>query len=298
MERPVNCVEEPGLSCDVGLDALRARLEDPCFEIIPLKGVEKRVGSIPPGSDVAITCSPDKGIPATLDLTRKLCNRGFTLIPHIAARMVCDEAHLRDILAELADLGVRRIFVVGGDAEKSAGRFDSSLQLLESMSSFDHGIKTVGIGGYPEGHPLIDDRTLLKFLLEKQRFAAYMVTQMCFDPEVIIQWLLKIRAAGIELPVHIGVPGVAERAKLLQIALKIGVGQSARFLKSNLGLVGRMMAPGGYSPDELLLALAPCFDTRPYKVEGVHFYTFNQIESTERWRAEMLTRLGGGKDGP
>jgi len=282
----------------VGLEALRARLENPCFEIIPLKGVEKMVGSIPPGSNVAITCSPEKGIPATLDLTRKLSNQGFNLIPHVAARMVCDEDHLRDILAQLADLGVCRIFVVGGDAEKPAGRFDSSLQLLESMSNIDHGITTVGIGGYPEGHPLIDNRTLLTFLREKQRFAFYMVTQMCFDPEVIIQWLLRIRAAGIELPVHIGVPGVAERAKLLHIALKIGVGKSARFLKSNLGLAGRMMAPGGYSPDELLLALAPCFDTPPYKVEGVHFYTFNQIDSTEKWRAEMLARLGSGKDGP
>ena len=294
----MNGVEEPGLTLDVGLDALRARLEKPCFEIIPLKGVENKLGSIPPGSDVAITCSPDKGIPATLDLTRKLSDHGFNLIPHIAARMVCDEAHLRDILAQLDDLGVHQVFVVGGDAEKPAGRFDSSLQLLESMSNIDHGITTVGIGGYPEGHPLIDNRTLLTFLREKQRFAFYMVTQMCFDPEVIIQWLLEIRADGVELPVHIGVPGVGERAKLLQIALKIGVGQSARFLKSNLGLVGRMMAPGGYSPDELLLALAPCFDTPPYTVEGVHFYTFNQIDSTEKWRTEMLARLGSGKDGP
>jgi methylenetetrahydrofolate reductase (NADPH) len=96
--------------------------------------------------------------------------------------------------------------------------------------------------------------------------------------------------------VHIGVPGVGERAKLLRVALKIGVGQSARFLRSNLGLVGRMIKPGGYSPDELLLALAPHFDMPPYGIEGVHFYLFNQIESTEKWRAEMLARLRDGKD--
>jgi methylenetetrahydrofolate reductase (NADPH) len=123
-----------------------------------------------------------------------------------------------------------------------------------------------------------------------------MITQMCFDPEVIVQWLRGVRAEGVELPVYIGVPGVAEKAKLLKIALKIGVGQSARFLKSNLGLVGRLIRPGGYSPDELLLGLAPYFDIPAYNIEGVHFYSFNQIESTERWRAEMLQRLRGGKD--
>ncbi len=280
----------------VGLKSLQGRLEDPCFEIIPLKGIEKKLGGLPPGSDVAITCSPDKGIPATLDLTRRLMNSGFTLIPHIAARMVEDEAHLRDILGQLDGLGVHRIFVVGGDAEQPAGNFDSSLQLLQLMSTLDHSIDVVGIGAYPEGHPLIDDPILLKFLQEKQPFAAYMVTQMCFDPETIVDWLRRIRAEGVDLPVHIGVPGVGERAKLLRVALKIGVGQSARFLRSNLGLVGRMIKPGGYSPDELLLGLAPHFDMPPYGIEGVHFYSFNQIESTEKWRAEMLARLRDGKD--
>jgi len=280
----------------VGLNSLQGRLEDPCFEIIPLKGIEKKVGGLPPGSDVAITCSPDKGIPATLDLTRRLRDSGFTLIPHIAARMVENEAHLRDILGQLDGLGVHRIFVVGGDADQPAGQFDSSLQLLQLMSTLDHGIDVVGIGAYPEGHPLIDDLTLSRFLQEKQPFAAYMVTQMCFDPETIVDWLRRIRAEGVDLPVHIGVPGVGERAKLLRVALKIGVGQSARFLRSNLGLVGRMIKPGGYSPDELLLGLAPHFDMPPYGIEGVHFYSFNQIESTEKWRAEMLARLRDGKD--
>ncbi len=279
-----------------GFSALRKRLQDPCFEIIPLKGVEKKVADIPPGSDVAITCSPDKGISATLELTELLKDHGFVLIPHIAARMVRDEDHLRLILNRLEGFGVHRIFVVGGDAEKPAGKFDSSLQILEHMSSLDHSVEIIGIGAYPEGHPLIDDSTLLQFLREKQRFAMYMVTQMCFDPEVIVNWLRGVRAEGVDLPVHLGVPGVAERARLLQIALKIGVGQSARFLKSNLGLVGRMMVPGGYSPDELLLSLAPHFDTPPCRIEGVHFYSFNQIKSTEKWRVEMLTRLRERKD--
>ncbi len=274
-----------------GTEALRDRLQNPCYELIPLEGVEKTFASIPSGSDIAITCSPDKGISATLDLTRRLCDRGLTLIPHIAARMVADQAHLRDILRQLADLRIKRIFVIAGDAEQPMGKFDSSLQLLEVMSKIDHGINTVGIAAYPEGHPLLDDATLLEFLRQKQPFAAYMVTQMCFDPDVIFAWLGSVRAKGIELPVHLGVPGVAGRSKLLRIALKIGVGQSARFLKSNLALVGRMMAPGGYSPDQLLLALAPCFGKPPYDIEGVHFYSFNQVASTESWRTEMLSRL-------
>lgn len=267
------------------------RLRRACLEIIPLKGIEKKVDLIPAGSEVAITCSPDKGIPATLALTRHISGRGLVLIPHVAARMVEDEHHLQDILGELAELEVDRLFVVGGDAERPVGRFDSSLQLLEAMAAIDHGIDQVGVGAYPEGHPLIDDSTLFRYLQGKQPFASYMVTQMCFDSEVIVSWLRTIRSEGIELPVHIGIPGVADRTKLLRIALKIGVGQSARFLKSNLKLIGRMVAPGGYSPDELLFNLAPSMADGDTGISGVHIYTFNQLKTTEEWRVRMIEAL-------
>ena len=57
-----------------------------------------------------------------------------------------------------------------------------------------------------------------------------------------------------------------------------------------------MTAPGGYRPDELLLAVRPYPDTTPYSIEGTYFYTINQIESTDKRRAQMAARLHGGKD--
>jgi methylenetetrahydrofolate reductase (NADPH) len=271
--------------------ALIDRLDRPCWEVIPLKGVERQLDHLPSGATVAITCSPDKGIPATLDLAARITGRGFSLVPHVAARMVRDRTHLRDILRRLEDLEIDRLFVIGGDAEEPIGKYDSSLQLLLAMEVIEHGITEVGVGAYPEGHPLIDDATLLEFLEDKQPLAAYMVTQMCFDPEVIVRWLSEMRELGIRLPVKIGIPGVAARIKLLQIAVKIGVGQSARFLKTHLRLVGEMAKPGGYSPDELLLGLAPHLDDERLNISGFHIYTFNQLHTTDRWRSGMLSRL-------
>ena len=79
--------------------------------------------------------------------------------------------------------------------------------------------------------------------------------------------------------------------KLLRIALKIGVGQSARFLKSNLKLVGKMVTPGGYSPEELLFDLAPLMVDEEIGISGVHIYTFNQLDTTEKWRLRMVKEL-------
>ncbi len=271
--------------------ALIRMLERPCWEIIPLKGVERQLDHLPPGATVAITCSPDKGIPATLDLAARMAGHGFPLIPHLAARMVRDRAHLQDILKRLEDLGIDRLFVIGGDLEEPIGPYDSSFQLLRAMEGIAHGITEVGVGAYPEGHPLIDRATLPGYLEDKQPLAAYMVTQMCLDPEVILNWLGEMRQLGIRLPVKIGIPGVASRTKLLQIAIKIGVGRSARFLKSHLKLVGEMVTPGGFSPDELVLGLAPQLDDERLNICGFHFFTFNQLETTVRWRTRMLGRL-------
>ena len=274
--------------------ALLDSLRKACFEIIPIKGIENKVDHIPSGSEVAISCSPEKGIQATLDLAQQLSGRGFELIPHVAARGVASEGHLHKILGQLAEIGVDRLFVIGGDAEKPLGPFDSSLQLLEAMSAIDHRIGTIGVGAYPEGHPLIDDQTLFRYLQGKQPFASYLVTQMCFDPTAIGSWLRRIRSEGIDLPVQIGIPGVGDRAKLFRIALKIGVGQSTRFLKSNLKLVGKMARPRGYSPDKLVLDLGPIMADTTNGITALHFYTFNQVDTTEKWRVRMINNLESG----
>jgi methylenetetrahydrofolate reductase (NADPH) len=82
-----------------------------------------------------------------------------------------------------------------------------------------------------EGHALIDDEELDRALMDKQPFASCVVTRLCFDADEILGWSSDIRHRGIRLPVYVGLPGVVDRKKLLQVSLKVGVGDSARFLK-------------------------------------------------------------------
>ncbi len=120
---------------------------------------------------------------------------------------------------------------------------------------------------------------------------------MCFNPGVILAWVTDIRRRGVELPVYVGIPGVVEWKKLLRISLKIGVGDSTRFLTKHTDLVSRFLKPGGYSPEGLVRGLAPHVGNRG--IAGFHIYTFNQVESTERWRRRMLDlELAGSGVGP
>ena len=260
----------------------------PRFELLPTKGAEEQADHLPRDAKVAVTCSPTKGIESTLRFSEKLLQRGFRVVPHIAARLVADRAHLEKILRWFDEHSLREIHVIGGDSTEPVGPYASAFELLSAMSRLEHGVEEIGIGGYPDGHPLIDDEELDRALVDKQPFASYVVTQLCFDADAILAWISDIRHRGIRLPVYVGLPGVVDRKKLLQVSLKVGVGDSARFLKKQSGLVGMLLKPGGYSPDELVEKLAPYAGDGHYDIAGVHLYTFNQVESTERWRQRML----------
>jgi methylenetetrahydrofolate reductase (NADPH) len=52
-----------------------------------------------------------------------------------------------------------------------------------------------------------------------------------------------------------------------------------------------MMRPGGYDPGRFATSLLPDLSLPERRVAGLHIFTFNEIEPTERWRQEMLARL-------
>lgn len=267
---------------------MREVLARPRYEVIPTRGTDEWMGDLPEGAKVTVTCSPAQGIESTLRLAGRLAKRGFRVVPHLSARLVADGAHLEEIIGRLGELEVKEVFVVGGDARKPVGAYSSALELLRAMAGLGHGFEEIGVSGYPEGHPLIDDEDLDRALLDKQSFATYIVTQMCFDSREILNWVAGIRERGVRLPVYVGAPGAVDRKKLLRISLKIGVGDSARFLSKNTGLVASLFRSGSYSPDGLVNELAPYIGDRDYGIAGFHFFTFNQVESTEGWRRQVL----------
>jgi len=280
-------------------DRLLAEMVNQAYlEVIPTSTILERLAHLPQHAYVAITCSPVHGVEPTLELAEKLRalpeERRLKLVPHIAARMVRDRGQLREILARLDELEVESLFVPGGDAPQPAGDYDCSLDLLRDIAEIGHRFEDVGIAAHPEGHPLVDDAELLRLLQEKQPLASYLVTQMCFDPGVLVGWLRRIRAAGVTLPAWLGLPGVADIPKLISLSLRIGVGQSVRVLRKQRGLVSRMLTSRPYQPDDLLAGIQQHLDEPGLNIPGFHLFSFNDVERTERWRQDTLSKLNGG----
>ena len=272
-------------------EALTRFLSHPRYEVLPTEESGDLVmGNLPTEVTITVTSSPRRGIEATLALAERLAAGGYAVVPHLAARLVRDEPHLKEILARLDAIG-GRVFVVAGDSQEAAGAFPDSVSLLEAIASHAPAMKEIGVTGYPERHGFIDDDLTIQAMWDKRRQATYIVSNLCFDVRVVKRWIARVRKRGVALPIFIGMAGVADPAKLLRVSTRIGIADSARFLRGHTNWLMRLIQPGGYAPDRFATGLMPELARPDMKVAGIHVFTFNEIEPTEQWRQQMLARL-------
>jgi methylenetetrahydrofolate reductase (NADPH) len=256
--------------------------------VIPLAGAEEAVlEHVPTVVKVTITTSPKKGLEPTLALVERIAGHGYDVVPHLAARHVRDGGHLAELVERLRTAGATDVLVMAGDAEEPAGEFDGSLPLLRALAELGQPFRDVGITGYPESHAFISDEATIRSMFEKEEFATYIVSQICFDPEVTATWMSAVWARGTHLPIHIGLPGPVSRTKLLRVSARIGVGDSLRFLRSHGGWLRRTLS-GDFDPDPLVRGLEESLGSERPNVGGFHIFTFNDLAVAERWRQRRL----------
>ncbi|HEX5560332.1 MAG TPA: methylenetetrahydrofolate reductase [Nocardioidaceae bacterium] len=262
------------------------------YEVLPTGSIEDKVlEHLSRDRTVTVTASPAKGIEATLSLTERLARAGYHAVPHLAARMVSGRAELSEICARMREAGVTTVFVPGGDQDPPAGSYTAALDLLADLTELGRPFAEVGITGYPESHPTISDDLTIQSMWDKRQHATHIVSNLSFDPAVIGSWVDRLRARGVTIPMLLGIPGPIDRAKLLSMATKIGVGDSTRFLAKHKGTFARLAAPGGFTGERFLEQCAPVLARPEALVTGLHVYTFNQVAETEAWRREYLDRL-------
>lgn len=262
---------------------------------MPLDGIERAVlQHVPRELTVTVTSSPTRGVEATIALAERLAAHGYRIVPHLAARLIASPAQLEAVLARLEALGLREAFVVAGDLREPTGPFQDAAALLAAMGKVGHRLEEIGITGYPESHAFISDETTIQAMFDKGPYATYIVSQICFDAEVIGGWIKRVRDRGVKLPIYVGLPGPVDPARLLRLSTRIGLGESARFLRGHGSWIGRLMRPRAYRPEVLIERLAPHLERPDNAVAGLHLFTFNEVARLEAWRRRELGRLGGG----
>jgi methylenetetrahydrofolate reductase (NADPH) len=282
----------------VSSPAMRDLVANLHYEIVPMKSIEQAIEDLPSAAHVSVTCSPAKGISATQEYTERLLELGHRPVPHFAARLVEGPEHVVALASWLRDVGVSDVFVIAGDAPEPAGPYSGALPFIRDLLGANPGVERVGISGYPDGHAMIADDEITAQLHAKQAVlaeagvAGWVSTQMCFDEAKIRSWLQTERAAGLHLPVRLGVPGVVDRARLMTMGSRLGIGASMRYLSKNRSTVMQLMAPGGFDPTDMVIAFAD--DAVELGIEALHSFTFNAVADTRAWQEAIVNGGSGG----
>lgn len=259
---------------------------------MPLDGVEQEVlRHVPRELTLTITSSPTRGIEPTLSLAEALARHGYRIVPHLAARLIASRRQLAELLTRIEALGSDEVFVVAGDIEQAVGPFEGASALLREMADLRGRRPRVGVTGYPESHAFITDEATIQAMFDKVPYADYIVSQICFDAEVISTWIRRVRDRGVTLPIYVGLPGPTDAMRLLRLSRRIGLGESARFLRRHGSWLGRLTLPRAYRPEDLLQQLRGALTRPENQLSGLHLFTFNEIAQSEQWRRSELSRL-------
>ena len=252
------------------------------------------VDVLPPGTAVYLTFLPNTPWAETVAVARSVREAGMQPVPHLAARAVPDGPALRSMLAELTAAGVEDLLVLAGSLATPVGEFHEAAQILDSGLLEEAGITRVGIVGHPEGHPDVDGDELFRALTAKCRIARergldlHLVTQFAFAPEPIVEWERGIRARGVDVPVHVGLPGLTSPTRLLRFGLRCGVGASLKVLRQQTGGVLKLATSPVHHPDATLVGIAAAVAADPHSLlRGIHFFPFGALASTAAWAVDI-----------
>ena len=272
--------------------AARAMLNGYSIEVMPRTAakVEDFGALLPPGTRVYIAHIEGTPIEDMVATAKRLRDEGLEPMPHFPARIIPDRATFDDWLTRYrAEADVREALVLAGSPRSPLGDFYSAMQLLESGLFDVHGLKRLHVAGHPEGNKDIDPDGSTKLVDEAARWKAdfarrtdadlAMVTQFAFDAKPVLAWARSMHAAGVDLPIHVGVAGPTKLNTLIKFAIACGVGPSLSVLKKRALDLTKLTVP--FEPTQMLNDLGDgCGKGEGGLIAGIHLFPLGGIKAS------------------
>lgn len=276
-------------------------LEGYSIEVMPrtAEKIKRFQDILPKGTRVYIAHIEGTLIEDMVKTAARLSNEGYAVMPHFPARIIKDKTTLENwINMYQGEAGVKQALLLAGGVQTPHGVFESSMQLLETGLFDAKEFDRLHVAGHPEGNKDIDPdgshKNVDAALSWKQRFSERtdakmaLATQFAFDADAIIEWANKLKASGIDVPVHIGIAGPAKLQTLIKFAIACGVGPSLKILQKRAMDITKLLLP--YEPTNILNALAAHKAQYPdFNIVQVHFFPLGGIKTNANW----VTNNGG-----
>ncbi len=277
---------------------MEAFLKGYSIEVMPRTAakVEDFRALLPAGTRVYIAHIEGTPIEDMVDTARRIAAEGYDVMPHFPARIIKDKATLENWIAMYqGEADVKQGLMLAGGVAEPHGEFSDSMQLLDTGLFDKAGFERLHIAGHPEGNKDIDPSggtaNVDAALQWKQNFSERsdakmaIATQFAFEAAPIIEWANGVKAAGVDIPIHIGIAGPAKLQTLIKFAIACGVGPSLKVLQKRAMDVSKLLLP--YEPTEVLTDLANHKAANPeFNIESVHFFPLGGIKTNANWAIE------------
>lgn len=254
---------------------------------------EQIAALLPAGTRVYLHHLPRLGLHHSLAAIRRLRAAGLEPVPHVAARRITGRAELVAFLAAaVAEGGVSKVLLIGGDDAQPLGPYADAIALLRDEAL--GGLREIGLPGYPEGHPRIPQVVLDQALTSKlalareQGLAPSIVTQFSFAPARVVEYCSELARHLPDVPVQVGMAAPTDAATLLRFAQRCGVSASLRAMGAQgMGAVRLFMHT---DPSEQLSAVAQyCVRHADCNVVGAHLFSFGAAVKAAAWMNRLIT---------
>ncbi len=292
----VETVAGAGMTTDTPMSSFMSNMT---LEITPRQSEKLELirQHVAPGTRVFVALVDPSHLEDQYSAVAAICAAGLEPVPHVPARFVIDQDDLKRRIEKLARAGgATSYLVLGGGAPEPIGTYHCALQLMETGVFQANGAKLLGVAGHPEGNADITrvhgEAMLMSALRDKQTYIrengidGFISTQFLFEAEPVAKWAADLRAAGVDLPAWIGIPGPASIKTLAKYAAVCGVGNSARFIRKQALNVTKLLSVS--TPDKFMNSLADLHAHQPeLKIAGPHMYPFGGFDKLFDWLGSM-----------
>nr|WP_320115630.1 methylenetetrahydrofolate reductase [NAD(P)H] [uncultured Desulfuromonas sp.] len=217
---------------------------------------------------------------------------GVTVVPHQTC-VAATRDDVTTILREYEEIGIENVLALRGDPPQDDpdwtpphDGFEHAIDLVKFIRQRFPRF-SIGVAGFPEGHPEMPNRLLeIDYLKQKVDAGAdYIVTQLFFDNRDFYDFCDRCRLAGIEVPIIAGIMPLRTRKGMMRMA-ELAAG--ARFPASLLRRVADAESEEDVEQIGIDWAIDQVKDLVAHQVSGIHFYTLNSATAT----CEIFSRLG------
>lgn len=187
------------------------------------------------------------------------------------------KSEIIDFTNKYKEIGINNFLLLRGDfknnEKKTGGDFAHASELI-SFFSKEFPDLDYGAACYPETHLLAESvKKDIKFLKLKQEMGAkYFITQLCFDPTNLENFIKKLRKNSINIPIIAGVMPVLSRNGIINMCLSNGCS-----IPKNLSrIIGKYEDEEDFKKAGIEFSIELIDKIKDSGVKGIHLYTLNK----------------------